>query len=120
MIGDVNQPKLILDDMKVVCGFVKNNIYNFTNKQFGGDVIYQVNLDKKEVENTEFIHKIVYSADRKKVYRLSTDDNLFYIKTENLIPYFSNVDARYFFNIDKAESIKKFLLVKHKIRTNIV
>lgn len=121
LIGDENQPKIILDDMKAVSGFVKNKIYNFTNKQFGGEVIYRVNLNEKEAEDSTFIKNIIYSAERKKVYRLKlSGQKMFYIRTEKYIPYFSNVESRFFFNVDKARSIQQFLLEKHEIETELV
>lgn len=121
LIGDENQPKLIVDNLSI-SGFVKNKIYHFTTKQFGGEIIYSVNLNEKEIESTEYLVKIIESAERKTVYRLVVDSikNLFYVRTDKGAPYFSTSESRYYFDLEKAISTKAYLIEKHDILVKIV
>lgn len=121
LIGDENQPKIILSDFKSVSGFVKNKIYNFTTKQFGGEVIYSVNLAEKEKEDSVHLRKIIESSERKKVYRLKIYlSDMYYVKTENYVPYFSKIEARYYFDFAKAAETQTYLSQLHQISVDIV
>jgi hypothetical protein len=97
LIGDENQPKVILDDITSVNGFVKNKLYNFTNKQFGGEVVYTVNLRKLEDISLATIESILSTYERKKVYAIMSEEQLFYVRTEKFVPQFSVNEKRYFF-----------------------
>jgi hypothetical protein len=121
LLGDENQPKIILDDMKAVSGFVKNKYYNFTDKPFGGNVVYTINLQEKEHENIDYVRTIIHQAERRIIYRLLVDNSsFFFCKIENNIPYFSNIDARYYFEKAKADRMKDYLQKEHNIQSIII
>lgn len=121
LIGDENQPKIILDDMLSVSGFVRNKIYNFTNKQFGGEIIHSIDLNQFEKESHQHLKEIINSAERKRVYRLKIyNQQLFYVRTVENAPYFSNIESRYFFDFEKAVSTQQYLSTIHKFSVDVV
>lgn len=119
LIGDKNQPKIVFADEFVISGFVKNRLYNFTTKPFGGDVIRIVNLNKPNITKNEILD-ILKNNTQRRFFRLRTTEELFYIKTENKIPLFSFTDSRYFFYKERALNTQKYLFNDFGIDTELL
>lgn len=109
LIGDHNQPKIIIDNSFAVSGFVKNRIFNFTTKPFGGEVIRSVNLNTPNISKREI--DILFSTNSQrpyyKIHLINT--KLYYLKTENAEPLFSVSDSRFFFDKHKATKTIEYL-----------
>lgn len=110
LIGDCNQPKIIINDMFAVSGYVHNRLYHFTSKPFGGEIVRTVNLHDVDITASE-IAKIFDSIEQRRFFRLvlKTDEKCFFLKTENSIPMFAFNDSRFWFDEQKASQTKKYL-----------
>lgn len=124
LIGDKNKPKIVVNDDQVLSGFVYNKKFNFTTKQFGGDVIYVINLHRLDFYKTSFINKLIDNNNKTKIYRIKQteipDVDSYYLKTDEATPIFSENDSRYYFNKLEAEKTKLYLFNVHKIFAEVI
>ena len=110
LIGDYNQPKIIINEQFAVSGYVQNRLYHFTTESFGGEVIRTINLNRPDLSKTE-LAEIFANNIQRKFWRLalSNDNDCYFVKTEKNIPLFAFNDSRYWFDKQKALITKKYL-----------
>lgn len=114
LVGDKNQPKIVINRSFAVSGFVKNKIFNFTTKPFGGTIVKTISLLVDNPISKEDLEELFINTQKREIWKLfirSEDGTqLFYIKTEDKIPYFSTWDNRYFFDLEKANQMAQYLM----------
>lgn len=121
LIGDFNQPKIIVNDDYAISGFVQNRLYHFTTKPFQGQIVRTVNLNEPDLSINE-LHDLLHENDQRRFWKLahSENDSLFYLKTENNVALFAFTDARYWFDRDRVIDTKKYLFDAFGIECRIV
>ena len=122
LIGDYNQPIIVINDDYAVSGFVQNRLYHFTTKPFGGNIVRTVNLNEPDLTKSD-LDDILSSNEQKRFWRLSVkckNNLIYYLKTERGIPLFANNDSRYWFKYDRVIEYKKYLAESFNIETDIV
>lgn len=120
IIGNRNQPKVIIDDSFAISGFVKNNEYLFTTKPFHGDVITSVNIYESDMTRLD-VDRLIAMSEKRRLWKLLLVDhtseessyNMFYSHTSNGISYFSDNDPKFFFNESDAISTRDWLTEKY-------
>lgn len=122
LLGNINQPKLVIDDTYAISGYVHNKLYHFTSKPFGGEVVYTVNLTFCEDVTKDKIASIIDSTSKRTIWKIVTTEGLYYVRTELNQPLFSPVGTRFFFDKLKAEEtfdwlVSAFSLDLHLIET---
>lgn len=130
LIGDYNQPVVIVrDDSDVlfaVGGYVKNFMYHFTDIPFGGHSILSVNLNSDNDDITyDMIADIFEKNEQRNVYVLqhAEDESLLFSivadKSGESHVYWSKTDPRYFLSIEKAKDTADHLKSEFNINTRI-
>jgi hypothetical protein len=128
VIGDPNQPVIIVhynDSLFAIGGFVKNFVYNFTTKPYGGSIVRSINLNDPDLTKYELL-EILRSNEQRQVYLVlhSDYDNLafssFAEKSGETHVYFSYTDPRYFLSAEKAEETVKLLASEHNIDATVM
>lgn len=118
MIGDKNNPAIIVDDNYCLSAFVHNFDLNFTNIPRNGEVIYKVKLEKEPVYDTQLLLNAINNSEHyitKRIRYRGTDlfltgYNSFDKKDDNTIyPVFSRYRPRIYFSLEKAKTaIEKY------------
>lgn len=117
LIGNRNQPKIIIDRNFAISGFIKNRIYNFTSKPFGGDIVHTINLNHHDAITRLEIDQLIASCEKRQIWKVGLCEEycgktLYYVNTTEFIPYFAFDDCRFFFDAEKAEDAHKYLSEK--------
>lgn len=122
VLGNPNQPKIIIDDEFAISGFVKNRIYNFTTKPFGGEVILSVNLNNPSDYSPQAISDVIESSEKRKIYfcELDTVHKMYISHTRGGHVYYSSTDPRVFFNLEDAESFADHIENNYSISCDII
>lgn len=107
LVGDINQPSIVIDGNFAISGFVKNRIYNFTNKPFGGFIVDSIYLNEEtEITKTE-IQEFVYVSEVRKLWKIQVcvfgKEPVYLYSIDNNKVLFSLYDAKYFFSEEKAQ-----------------
>lgn len=111
LVGNPNQPKIVIDDEFAISGYVHNKLYHFTTKPFGGVAVYTVNLTWCDDVTRDKIDELIAATEKRQLWTIC-HDSLHYVKTEQDIPYFSPVAKRFFF--DEAKAIETFDWLSNK------
>lgn len=122
LIGNKNQPKIVIDDSWSISGYVHNKLYHFTTKPFNGEVVKTVSLTLRNPITREELDAIIASTQYRQVWKLSIEASIpamFYVKTENFTPIFAPSNCRFFFDLEKTLETQKYLFEHHKIMTSI-
>lgn len=117
LIGNQNQPKIIIDNSFAISGFIKNRIYNFTSKPFGGDIVHSINLNHHDVISREEVDQLIATCQKRQIWKVGLCEEkggktLYYVNTNEFIPYFAFDDCRFFFDVEKAEDAHQYLSSK--------
>lgn len=117
LIGNPNQPKIIIDNSFAISGFVKNSLYNFTSKPFNGFIIETINIYSNCLSRNDVL-RLIESSEKRRLWKVAIiDDNVdelqYYVKTEDDVAHFSLDDARFFFTIESAISCQQYLTQKY-------
>lgn len=122
VIGNPNQPKIIIDNEFAVSGFVKNRIYNFTTKPFGGEIVLSVNLNNPNEYSVQLINDTIDVNEKRKIYfcELDSNMNIYLSHTRGGHVYFSTTDPRIFFNYEDVESFNQHIEDNYDIYSVIV
>jgi len=113
LIGNPNQPKIIIDSCYAISGYVHNRLYHFTTKPFGGNVVKTVDIRRPDIKRQE-LDDLIDSCEKRKLWKVGVaqqycDKNLYYVKTEEKVPLFSFDDRRFFFDQIRAERCQQYL-----------
>lgn len=113
LVGDKNQPKIVINKSFAISGFVKNKLFNFTSKPFGGTIVKTISLLVDNPLTREELDHLINSTEKREIWkifvRLEDGTKMYYIKTEEKIPYFSTKDNRYFFDFEKVSQMAEYL-----------
>lgn len=122
VIGNPNQPKVIIDDAYAISGFVQNRIYNFTTKPFGGEIVLSVNLNNPNDYSESLINQIIQDNEKREIFfcELYGVGGMYLSHTRGGHVYYSRTDPRVFFNYVDAESFTDHIEKNYKIHCNIV
>ena len=113
LVGNPNQPKIIIDNNFAISGYVHNRLYHFVSKPFGGEIVRTISLTVDNPITREDVDALIASTEARPIWKLVVHNeegpNMYYTKTENFKPYFSTEDSRFFFDSDKAEDTIEYL-----------
>jgi len=112
LIGNPNQPAIIIDGKYAIAGYVHNRMYHFTNKPFGGYEIHSVHLTENPSISRAKIEELIERSEKRKLYLIEVllgDHRLYFNNFRNENFYFSDNDIRYYFSYEKAKEMTEML-----------
>lgn len=108
LVGNPNQPAIVINGEFAVSGYVHNKLYHFTDKPFGGSEVHTVQLSENPIISKSKILELIESSESRKLYKIVVDfgnTDMFFNNYRNENFYFSATDARYYFSYQKAEEM---------------
>ena len=115
LVGNKNQPKIVINNDFAISGYVQNKLYHFTTKPFGGDIVQTISLNIFDPITKKDVDRLIEQTEKRKVWKIyvkqedKKQNRLFYVKTDNFIPYFSTEDFRFFFDEQKVIETVEYL-----------
>jgi hypothetical protein len=118
LIGNRNQPKIIIDNSFAISGYVHNKLYHFTDKPFGGVEVRTINLNHEDPISREEVDNLINSSEKRQIWKVGlceekSGKTFYYVNTRDKIPYFAFDDCRFFFDKTKAEEAHEYLSGQH-------
>ncbi|BBI90570.1 hypothetical protein HYO65_gp178 [Tenacibaculum phage PTm1] len=122
LVGDINQPAIVIDGKYAIAGYVHNKVYNFCDKPFGGTEIHSVTLSENPNISRTKILELIQKSEVRKLYKIKVNfgnQSLWYANHRNDHIYFSPTDTRYFFSHQNALNALNMLRVNGYINSTI-
>lgn len=117
LIGDENNPKIIIDDKYALSAYVSNFYLHFTDSYYNGHIIHTIKLMKDMRYDIDSLVDILNRCELKELYKVKHIKAEMYItgynKTKDykktMFPVFSVCEPRVYFSREKArEVVEKF------------
>lgn len=112
LIGDINQPAIVIDEKYAIAGYVHNKTYHFCDKPFGGTEIHTVQLSENPSISRSKIEELIANSEVRKLYKIRVkfgDQSLWFANHRNDKIYFSPDDVHYYFSYKKASATANML-----------
>lgn len=118
LIGNRNQPKIIINNSFAISGYVHNKLYHFTTKPFGGEAVKTINLNHENPISRLEVDQLIATCQKRQIWKVGLCDEkdgytFYYVKTQDFVPYFAFDECRFFFDQEKAEDTHKYLSDKY-------
>jgi len=124
IMGDENNPAVVLDHEYILSCYVHNFELRFTNKNFKGDIVFKVSLnDSPEKANRETFTKWYSDSQHRKINRIyleseNTQAPLYLVgwnfrnktKKEGKYPVFGEYEPKVYFKKEKALEVQTELV----------
>lgn len=108
LIGDPNQPAIVIDETYAIAGYVHNKTYHFCDKPFGGTEIHSIHLSENPTISRNKIQELIDGSEKRKLYKIKVKIGQYYMWFNNFRHghlYFSPTDVRYYFSYAKANDM---------------
>lgn len=115
LLGDKNQPAIILNDSICVSGYVKNFDYNFTSKIYNGDVIHTIKLETQTNIDPKKVRECIKGSEHRNMFRIhySGESSLMLVdfnkSNGKTIPVWGKENPKLYFSEVRAEKTLKYL-----------
>lgn len=114
LVGNPNQPAVVIDGTYAIAGYVHNKLYHFCDKPFGGSEIHSVHLTENPSISRTKILELINISEPRKLHKIQVDFGahaLWFNNHRNDNFYFSDNDVRYFFSYAKATEALELLML---------
>lgn len=123
-VGNQHQPKIVITndeiEYRLVNGFVKNFMYHFTTKHYGGEITESYDFSNEQyVEKFDFSCSNIVEYYTQKIHLLRLNGTNLFLSNNLTEPIFSPLKRRYFFTIEDAKRTQIDLLETYSLECRI-
>lgn len=115
LVGDLNQPAIVIEGKYAIAGYVHNKLYHFCDQAFGGTEIFTIQLSENPSISRAKILDLIEKSTVRKLYKIKSyfdQHSMWFANHRNGNIYFSPDDVRYYFSYKKASDDLEMLQLR--------